>query len=86
VDVSDSFLGCSPGAKGPARQCEGFSDELSAGETQVPHRRFKALFRQALEVVAKARRHVPISGADVVVAGAASRAARVKRGARARSF
>jgi hypothetical protein len=75
VTMSDSFVGC-PSGSGPAKQCEGFSDELSMGERQLRRRQFRALFGQALRVLRKARRHVPISSGDVVSAGLASRAAR----------
>jgi hypothetical protein len=74
LTVADSFLGCGP-SSGAARQCEGFSDELSLGQAQLRTRQFKALFSEALRVVRKANRHVPISSADVVAAVRASHAA-----------
>jgi hypothetical protein len=75
LTVSDSFLGCTP-SPGPAKQCEGFSDELSVGEAQLRGRRLRTLFRQALSVVRKADRHVSISSADVAAAGLARHAGR----------
>lgn len=74
VAVSDSFVGCAI-SRAPAKQCEGFSDELSVGEAQLRKRQFRTLFKQALKVVGKARRHVPISSRDLVAVGAAARAA-----------
>ena len=81
VTVDDSFFGCE---LRPATHCEGFSDELALQERQLGKRQFKALFRQALKIVRKARRHVPISSQDVVSVGVASRAARTSHAARAR--
>ena len=48
----------------------------SLGERQLGARRLSALIRQALGVVHKARRRVPISGAEAAAASASARSAR----------
>ncbi|HUH80048.1 MAG TPA: hypothetical protein VLZ06_01875 [Solirubrobacteraceae bacterium] len=75
LTVSDSYLACPPPAAAAAAQCEGFSDALSLGERQLGRRHLRALLRQALKVVHKARRRVPISSADVTAASDAVRSA-----------
>lgn len=75
LDVSDSYLACPPPSSAAA-QCDGFSDALSLGEQQLGARRLGALIRRALGVVHKARRRVPISGAEAAAASASARSAR----------
>lgn len=70
LNVSDSYLACPPPSP-TAAQCDGFSDALSLGERQLGARRLSALIRQALRVVHKARRRVPISFAEAAAASAA---------------
>ena len=67
LDVADSYLAC-PRPTSAAAQCDGFSDAFSLGERQLGARRVRALFRHALGVVHKARRRVPISGAEAATA------------------
>jgi hypothetical protein len=74
VTVSDSYLACPPPSTAAA-QCDGFSDALSLGERQLGKRRLRVLIRQALKVMHKARRRVPISSADVTAASDAVRSA-----------
>jgi hypothetical protein len=71
VDVSDSYFACPPKTSAAA-QCDGFSDALALGERQLGPRRLHRLLGQALRLVAKARRRVPASGADVTAAGGAA--------------
>jgi len=79
LTVSDSYLACPPPSGAPA-QCDGFSDALSLGEPQLGRRHVRALLGQALKIVRKARRHVPISSADVAAASFAVRSAVTARG------
>jgi hypothetical protein len=79
LTVSDSYLACAPPTTAPA-QCDGFSDALSLGEAQLGRHHLRALVRQALRVVRKARRRVPISSADVAAASNAVRSAVAARG------
>jgi len=83
LDVSDSYLSCPPPSSGPpqssaAAQCDGFSDAFSLGERQLGARRVRALLRHALGVVHKARRRVPISGAEAAIASGGSGAVAVR--------
>ena len=68
VKVSDSYFACPPKTSAAA-QCDGFSDALALGEGQLGPRRLHRLLGQALGLVAKARRRVPASSADVTAAG-----------------
>ncbi|HTY97063.1 MAG TPA: hypothetical protein VMB91_08495 [Solirubrobacteraceae bacterium] len=88
LNVSASYFSCPPPpSAGPsaAAQCEGFSDALALGERQLGARRLHALLHRALGFVRKARRRVPISGADVAAASEAVRAATATAAVRARN-
>jgi hypothetical protein len=67
LNVSESYFACPP-ASSVAAQCDGFSDAFSLGERQLGARRLSSLVKQALGVVRKARRRVPISGAEAAAA------------------
>ena len=66
--ATDSFLGCGERSPSPLPSigvCEGSSQAIGFDERRGSAREFSRLFRQAIVVTQKARRHEPISGENL---------------------